>query len=120
MGLHYVCFVLATLARHTDIFGNFVVEVIYRVITLSYNYDSQQLSFLLPTQHLTTLFSDAIAPLPAIPAPPYISVTKYKGENIYRLAMTEMGGILQLMQWSINSILIINQPANDYSSLVYE
>jgi hypothetical protein len=96
MGLHYVCFVLATLASHTDKFGNCVVQVVYRLIKLTYDYDSQQLSFLLPNQHLTTLFSDAIAPLPAIPAPPYISVTKYKGENIYRLAMTEM---------------VINQPA---------
>jgi hypothetical protein len=62
MGLHYVCFVLAMLASHTDIFGNFVVEVVYRLITLTYDYDSPQLSFLLPIQHLTTLFSGSIHP----------------------------------------------------------
>jgi hypothetical protein len=55
--------------------------------------------------------------LPAIPAHPYISLRKYKAEHIYSPAMKELGGSLRLRQWSINSILIIHQPAKQLFKL---
>jgi hypothetical protein len=36
-GLHYVCFILATIASYMDTFGNYIVEHIYMLITLTYD-----------------------------------------------------------------------------------
>jgi hypothetical protein len=36
-GLHYVCFMLATIASYMDTFDNCIVEHIYILITLTYD-----------------------------------------------------------------------------------
>jgi hypothetical protein len=69
-----------------------------------------------------TLLSDVISSSLALSLQPPLHFHKERETKayIYKPALIKRGRSLRLMQWSINSILVIHQPANNYSTLVGE